>query len=78
VRLVQFSPYTLRGSAADGSARGGIEPVDTHLFLHGDESDETHEKLMNIAATTCYLHATLCSALEPEVSIEMNGAALAA
>lgn len=78
VRLVQFSPYTLQGSATDGSTRGGIEPVDTHLFLHGDESDATHEKLMKIAATTCYLHATLCSALEPEVSIDANGAALAA
>ncbi len=78
VRLVQFSPYTLQGAATDGSARGGIEPVDTHLFLHGDESDETHEKLMRIAATTCYLHATLGSALEPELSIEVNGAALAA
>ena len=78
VRLVQFNPYTLQGSAADGSARGGIEPVDTHLFLHGDESDETHERLMRIAATTCYLHATLASTLEPVVSIEVNGAALAA
>jgi len=77
VRLVQFNPYTLQGSA-DGSARGGVEPVDTHLFLHGDESDETHERLMRIAATTCYLHATLASALEPTVSIEVNGAALAA
>lgn len=73
VRLVQFSPYTLQGSATDGSVRGGIEPVDTHLFLHGDESNETHERLLKIAATTCYLHATLCSALEPEVSIEVNG-----
>jgi uncharacterized OsmC-like protein len=78
VRLVQFNPYTLQGSASDGSARGSIEPVDTHLFLHGDESDETHERLMRIAATTCYLHATLASALEPVVSIEVNGAALAA
>lgn len=78
VRLVQFSPYTLQGSATDGSAHGGVESVDTHLFLHGDESDATHEKLMKIAATTCYLHATLASALEPELSIEVNGAALAA
>jgi len=74
VRLVQFSPYTLQGTATGGSARGGIEPVDTHLFLHGEESDETHERLMRIAATTCYLHATLASALEPEVSVEVNGA----
>jgi uncharacterized OsmC-like protein len=78
VRLVQFNPYTLQGSASDGSARGAIEPVDTHLFLHGEESDETHERLMKIAATTCYLHATLASALKPVVSIEVNGVALAA
>jgi len=78
VRLVQFNPYTVQGAAADGSARGGIEPVDTHLFLHGEEDDATHEKLMRIAATTCYLHATLASALEPELAIEVNGAALAA
>ena len=78
VRLVQFNPYTVQGAAADGTARGGIEPVDTHLFLHGEEDDATHEKLMRIAATTCYLHATLASALEPELAIEVNGAALAA
>lgn len=76
VRLVQHCPYTVTGSAADGSWAGGVEPVDTHLFLNGEESDETHERLMNIAANTCYLHATLCSALEPVVSIEHNGKVL--
>ncbi|MEQ1774831.1 MAG: OsmC family protein [Burkholderiales bacterium] len=67
VRLVQYNPYTFDGAA------GGIEPVATHLFLHGDESDETHEKFMRISAVTCFLHATLKAALTPEIAIELNG-----
>ena len=51
--------------------------MDTHLFLNGEESDETHERLMNIAATTCYLHATLVSQLAPVVSVELSGSPLA-
>ncbi|MDH5535417.1 MAG: OsmC family protein, partial [Betaproteobacteria bacterium] len=77
VRLVQYSPYAVTGSAKDASWRGGVEPVDTHLFLNGEESDETHERLMNIAATTCYLHATLVSQLAPVVSVELSGSPLA-
>jgi len=67
----------LTGNAADGSWSGAIEPVDTHLFLNGGADDAAHERLMTIAANTCYLHATLAAALEPVVSIEHNGALLA-
>ncbi len=70
VRLVQFNPYVFDGTT------GSIEPVATHLFLHGDEPDETHEKLMRISAVTCFLHATLKAALTPEVTVTLNGAAL--
>ena len=67
VRLVQLNPYTFDG------VRGGIEPVATHLFLHGDETNETHEKFMRISAVTCFLHATLTATLEPVVSVTLNG-----
>lgn len=76
VRLVQYTPYSLTGSIAGGDWTGTQEPVDTHLFLSGDESDETHERLMNIGAGMCYLHASLGTANEPVVNIELNGAAL--
>lgn len=76
VRLVQYTPYALTGSAADGTLTGIVEPVDTHLFLSGDAGDEEHEKLMTIAAKTCYLHATLADTLPPDVAIELNGKAL--
>ncbi len=77
VRLVQYTPFGLAGSPADGSLTGSIEPVDTHLFLNGGADPATHERIMTIAANTCYLHATLIAQLDPIVSIEHNGQALA-
>ena len=73
VRIVQYAPYSLTGSIADGTWTGTQEPVDTHLFLSGDESDETHERLMKTGATICFLHASLRAANEPIVSIALNG-----
>lgn len=55
VRLVQYSPYALARDA-DGAPRGAAEPVDTHLFLHGEADDETFKRLRRVAANTCYLH----------------------
>ncbi len=70
VRLVQSSP--IRIDRVDGAPVGTVESLDTHLFLSGDEDDETFERLMTIAATTCYLHATLAAELEPEVTIDAS------
>lgn len=75
VRIVQTSPYST--ALRDGRLVGAAAPVDTHLFLNGQEDDETYETLMRIAARTCYLHATLAAALEPEVRVTLNGDRLA-
>ncbi len=70
VRIVQYTPFALEGSLADGTLAGRALPVDTHLFLNGGAADALFERLQKIAATTCYLHATLASALPPEVTVE--------
>lgn len=67
VRLVQYTPYSLR---IDGDQLlGEAEPADTHLFLSGDEENDTFERLMKIAERTCYLHKTMALELEPEVMV---------
>lgn len=67
VRLVQYTPYTL---AVEGDQLvGGAEPADTHLFLSGDEDNDTFEHLMKIAERTCYLHKTMSDALDPTVQV---------
>lgn len=74
VRLVQYSPYRLMSAA--GRMVGVAGPIDTHLFLNGDAPEETHAKLLSIAARTCYLHATAAAALEPVVRIVHNDCVL--
>jgi uncharacterized OsmC-like protein len=76
VRVVQASPYTAAGSPA-GEWSGAAEAVDTHLFLNGEESEDAYERLMAVAARTCYLHASLGLALEPEVTVEHEAKAAA-
>jgi uncharacterized OsmC-like protein len=70
VRLVQFNPYA-------AGARAGVEPIDTHLFLNGEAPDETHLKLLTVAARTCYLHACAKTPLEPIVKVVHNGLPIA-
>ena len=66
VRLVQFNPYV-------AGARAVAEPIDTHLFLNGEATEETHLRLLTIAARTCYLHAASKTPTEPKVRIVHNG-----
>jgi hypothetical protein len=76
VRMVQTLPFTLAGAAAAGTLRGGVEPVDTHVFLNAEEPDEVMQNLLEVAENTCYLHAALRSAIPSRVVATLNGAPL--
>jgi hypothetical protein len=77
IRFVQTLPFSLAGDARDWTLRGGVEPVDTHVFLHAEEPDEVLQGLLEVAENTCYLHAALRSQLPGRVVAELNGAPLA-
>lgn len=66
VRLVQFTPF-------QGGDTAVAEPIDTHLFLNGEAPEETHLKLLMVAARTCYLHAASKTPTEPNLRIVHNG-----
>ncbi|MBW8640703.1 hypothetical protein K1W69_26165 [Hoeflea sp. WL0058] len=65
-RLVQFTPF-LTG------AEGRCDAIDTHLFLNGQAPDEIHLNLLTIAARTCFMHVAASTALEPQVTLVVNG-----
>jgi hypothetical protein len=52
------------------------QPLDTHVFVQTDETDEVMERLMQMSARTCYLHAALGQSLAPQVSLVLNGLAV--
>ena len=67
LRLVQFSPCKIEAGIARAM------PLDTHIFVGSDESDEVMERLVQMAARTCYLHAALHATLAPDISVNLNG-----
>jgi len=76
LRLVQDSPFELVGSGRD--LRAVMHPIDTHVFVNGDDTDERMEQLLVMAQNTCYLHALLHDPFDPILEIEMSGAKKAA
>ncbi|MEY2661627.1 MAG: hypothetical protein RLZZ123_2799 [Pseudomonadota bacterium] len=67
LRLVQFSPCRVE------SGRALAMPLDTHVFVHTEETDEVMERLVQMSARTCYLHAALGAALAPEIQLSARG-----
>ena len=67
---LRMSQYLTFKESSNGSL--DILPLDTHLFVNGTASDEDNEKLIDMSEKTCYLHATLSAALEPNINININ------
>ena len=73
VRLVQLNPFSV-ATAQDGQGpQGACGPFETHLYLHGSESEDVMQKLLFYSARTCYLHAALTTPYEPSLQLNLNG-----
>ena len=72
IRLVQFNPFSLHLGEDDISHIGDAEPIETHLFLNGSLTEEMFEKLLNMSARTCYLHASAHNSLPPNIKVFHN------
>ena len=72
IRLVQFNPFSLLLGEDDISHIGDAEPIETHLFLNGSLTEEMFEKLLNMSARTCYLHASAHNSLPPNIKVFHN------
>ena len=67
---LRMSQYATFKENSDGSVE--MMPFDTHLYMNGTAPDEHNEKLIDMSERTCYLHATLCEALEPKININFK------
>ena len=67
---LRMSQYATFKESSDGTVE--MLPLDTHLYMNGTAPDEHNEKLIDMSERTCYLHATLCEALEPKININFK------
>jgi uncharacterized OsmC-like protein len=69
IRIVQFTAFSARGSAADWTLAGSAEPVDTHVFIEADEPEATARKIVEMGEQTCFLHAALAGSLPSRIEV---------
>lgn len=71
-RIVQDNVFRPRGAGARAEAR----PVDTHLFVTLNDTDEAAQRLLRMGERTCFLHAAMRSGNRSKLSATLNGQSL--
>ena len=72
--LVQDMSFRFTGNVSDGTRRVVADPVDTHVFMHSDHSDDVARNFIHTGARTCFLHAAMGGAYRSEIGLVLNGA----
>lgn len=73
VCIVQENIFKLSGAVADWTLTASAEPVDTHVFVAADETDDAARKLLSMGERTCFLHAAMRGSYRSSVQAELNG-----
>jgi len=64
---VQDTAFSLPGSTSRGANRICAQPVDTHVFIDSEGSDDAARQLLRMGAQTCFVHAACRSANKTRV-----------
>ena len=69
-RIVQDSHFSL-GGASGGTGRAGIaDPLETHVYLETNESDDMAREMLDISEQTCFLHAFCRTDLKTKLKVQ--------
>ncbi|GAA6206818.1 hypothetical protein NBRC116601_01110 [Cognatishimia sp. WU-CL00825] len=68
-RIVQDTHFGLGGASGGTGKAGTAEPIETHVYLHTSESDETAQEMLDISEQTCFLHAFCRTDLKTKLKI---------
>lgn len=55
--IVQDTHFSLGGASGGTGKPGEADPVETHVHLHTDESDDVARDMLDVSERTCFLHA---------------------
>jgi uncharacterized OsmC-like protein len=72
-RIVQDNVFKLQQSDSAPVPEAVAKPVDTHVFVTFDESEEAAQKLVSMGEQTCFLHAAMRTTNPTQIQVELNG-----
>lgn len=68
-RIVQDTYFSLGGASGKTGKAGTADPIETHVYLQTNESDETAQEMLDISEQTCFLHAFCRTDLKTKLKI---------
>lgn len=69
-RVVQDSHFSLGGASGGTGKAGQADPLETHVYLETNESDDVAREMLNISEQTCFLHAFCKTDLKTKLKVQ--------
>jgi hypothetical protein len=77
IRLKQVTRFFMKGSALQGTLRGGALGLETHIEVESSEPPETIRHLIKMGEQTCFTLQSLINPVPVKTSVTLNGEPLA-
>lgn len=68
-RIIQDTHFSLGGASGGTGKAGEADPVETHVYLSTEESDETAQEMLDMSEQTCFLHAFCRTDLKTKLKV---------
>jgi len=68
-RIVQDTRFSLGGASGGTGRAGSAEPVESHVYLQTPEDDAFARTILDVAESTCFLHALCRTDLRTKVRV---------
>ena len=69
-RIVQDSHFSLGGASGGTGKAGEADPLETHVYLQTNESDDTAREMLDMSEQTCFLHAFCKTDMKTKLKIQ--------
>ena len=76
IRLKQITRFFMKGSALQGTLRGGSLGLETQIEIEADETPDKIRHLIQMGEQTCFTLQSLIHPVPVKTSVTLNGEAL--
>jgi len=73
IRLKQITRFFMKGSALQGTLRGGPLGLETHIEIESNESPDQIRHLIQMGEQTCFTLQSLIHPVPVKTSVMLNG-----
>lgn len=72
-QILQDTHFSLGGASGGTGRAGEADPVETHVYLTTEESDEVAQQMLDLSEQTCFLHAFCRTDLKTKLKVVDQG-----